>query len=196
MSRKYKFRDNDKLYFVTFAVIGWIDLFIRAEYKDILLKSFQYCIDNKGLELYAYCIMTSHVHLIIGSNKEPMGNNMRDMKRHTCETLRKVIESNPTESRKAMPACRQAGMLQQMKETGTANSNNGDFQLWQQNNKPMELRTEERIHETLKYIHRNSVTAGFVEKEEDWLYSSARDYYGWKGLIDLQLIETRLTVIG
>lgn len=166
MSRKYKFRDNDKLYFVSFAVINWIDLFIRNEYKDILLKSFQYCIDNKGLELYAYCIMTSPVHLIIGSNKEPMENIMRDVKRHTSESLRKAIETNRTESRRQW-------MLQMMSEAGKSNSNNNEFQLWQQNNKPMELRTEERIYETIKYIHRNPVEAGFVEKEEDWLYSSA-----------------------
>jgi hypothetical protein len=53
MSRKYKFRDNDKLYFVSFAVVNWIDLFIRNEYKDILLKSFEHCINKKGLELFA-----------------------------------------------------------------------------------------------------------------------------------------------
>ena len=47
MSRKYKFRDNDKLYFVSFAVVEWIDLFIRNEYKDIIIKSLEYCIKNK-----------------------------------------------------------------------------------------------------------------------------------------------------
>lgn len=41
MSRKYKFTDNDKLYFVSFAVINWIDLFIRNEYKEIVVKSLE-----------------------------------------------------------------------------------------------------------------------------------------------------------
>ena len=67
MSTKYKFKDPDKLYFVSFAVVYWIDLFIRKEYKDILLDSWKYCLTNKGMELYAWCIMTSHVHIIIGS---------------------------------------------------------------------------------------------------------------------------------
>ena len=39
MSRKYKFSDQDKLYFVSFAVVYWIDLFIRKEYKDIIISS-------------------------------------------------------------------------------------------------------------------------------------------------------------
>ena len=125
MSRKYKFRDNDKLYFVSFAVINWIDLFIRNEYKDVLLKSFEHCINKKGLELYAYCIMTSHVHMIIGSNKEPMENIMRDLKRHTSETLRTAIETHNPESRKKR-------MLPMMKTAGTLNPNNRAFQSWRQ----------------------------------------------------------------
>jgi putative transposase len=188
MSRKYKFRDIDKLYFVTFAVINWIDLFIRNEYKDILLKSFEHCIANKGLELYAYCIMTSHAHMIIGTNKEPMEDIMRDLKRHTSETLRKAIETNKTESRREW-------MLEMMKEAGIQNPNNKDFQLWKQDNRPIELRDEERLYQKLKYIHNNPVEAGFVEKEEDWLYSSARDYYGLKGLMEVTMIEPRVVTV-
>src|SRR2546423_12774080 len=117
MSRKYKFRGNDKLYFVSFAVVDWIDLFIRNEYKDVLLKSFKYCIENKDLELYAWCIMTSHVHLIIGSNKEPMQNILRDLKRHTAEALHKQILSHPQESRREW-------IMTLMKQAGKENSNN------------------------------------------------------------------------
>ena len=72
MSRKYKFGDNDKLYFVSFAVINWIDLFIRNEYREEILKSIRYCQDKKDLELYGWCIMTSHVHLIIGTKENPL----------------------------------------------------------------------------------------------------------------------------
>ena len=51
--------------------MDWIDLFTRNEYKDILLKSWQHCCEQKGLEVYAWVIMTNHVHMIIGSNKNP-----------------------------------------------------------------------------------------------------------------------------
>ena len=67
MSRKYKFGDNDKLYFISFAVVYWIDLFIRNEYKEIMLESWRFCQQEKELEIYGWCIMTSHVHLIVGS---------------------------------------------------------------------------------------------------------------------------------
>ena len=72
MSRKYKFRDNEKLYFVSFAVVYWLDVFIRNDYREIILDSLRHCQEKKGLEVYAYCIMTSHVHLIIGSNQDKM----------------------------------------------------------------------------------------------------------------------------
>ena len=46
----------------------------------------------------------------------------------------------------------------------------------------------EMFYQKLKYIHMNPVEAGFVEKAEDYLYSSARDFYGKKGLIELSYI--------
>jgi putative transposase len=72
MSRKYKFHDSGKLYFVSFAVVYWIHLFIRQEYKNIVLDSWKFCINNKGMELYGWCMMSSHIHMIIGTNKEKL----------------------------------------------------------------------------------------------------------------------------
>ena len=91
MSKKYKFGDNDKLYFVSFAVTNWIDLFIRENYKEEILNSIRYCQANKGLELYGWCLMTSHVHMIIGTSGNPLQNIMRDLKRHTSDILHKSI---------------------------------------------------------------------------------------------------------
>jgi REP element-mobilizing transposase RayT len=80
MSRKYKFADNDKIYFVSFATTNWIDLFIRNEYKEEIVNSIKYCQLHKDLELYGWCIMTSHVHLIIGTKDNPLQDIMRDLK--------------------------------------------------------------------------------------------------------------------
>ncbi|MFN8237789.1 MAG: transposase [Chitinophagales bacterium] len=189
MSRRYKFTDNEELYFISFAVVNWIDLFIRDEYKEVLMKSIQYCQHNKDLDVYAYCIMTSHVHLIIGSRGNPMSNIMRDLKRHTSEELRKAIQRHPKKSRKEW-------MIQMMEEAGRQNSNNRGFQLWQQDNHPIALSTEKIMHQKLDYLHDNPVEAGFVEEAEDWLYSSAKQYYtGQKGRIDIIQIEPRLNTV-
>ena len=67
MSRRYKFVDNTHLYFVTLTVVGWIDLFIRNEYREVIFKNISYCQHSKDLELYGWCLMTSHLHMIISS---------------------------------------------------------------------------------------------------------------------------------
>ena len=100
MSKKYKFKDNDKLYFVTFTVTNWIDLFIRNEYQDIVLTSLQFCQQHKQLEIYGWCIMTSHLHLIIGSQGKSLSDIMRDVKRYTAEALHQSIIKHPQESRR------------------------------------------------------------------------------------------------
>ena len=134
MSSKYKFHDQDELYFVSFAVVYRVDLFIRNVYKDILLDSWRYCQTEKGLELYGWCIMTSHVHMIIGSQKDKLEDIMRDMKKFTSGELKQAIKDYPGESRREW-------MLRLMEEAGKANSQNKNFQLWQQNNHPIPLTT-------------------------------------------------------
>ena len=70
MSRKYKFRNNEKLYFISFAIVGWIDLFVRDEYRQVMIQSWKHCQKTKGLEIYGWVIMTSHIHMIIGSHDQ------------------------------------------------------------------------------------------------------------------------------
>ena len=101
MSRKYKIRDQDKLYFVTFTVIAWLDVFTRQEYRDIFLDSIRYCQKHKGLEVCAYCIMSNHVHLIIGRNKDlPLQGIIRDIKKFTSVKITEAIYMNHRESRR------------------------------------------------------------------------------------------------
>jgi putative transposase len=182
MSRKYKIRNQQKLHFVTFTVIDWIDIFIRDEYRTIVIDSIKYCQANKGLEVYAYCIMTSHIHLIIGTaGQHNLESIIRDLKSFTSRHIRKALEnkSQVLESRREW-------VLRRMYNAGIYNSNNKDFQFWQQHSHPLELNSNEMIDQKLEYIHLNPVAAGFVDIPEAWLYSSARDYAGTtKGLIDL-----------
>ena len=69
MSRNYKFHKPEAAYFVSFAVVGWLDVFTRNEYKNIALDSLGYCQKEKGMEIYAWCIITNHIHLVFKSVK-------------------------------------------------------------------------------------------------------------------------------
>lgn len=178
MSKKYKFSDNDKLYFVTFTVTDWVDLFIREEYREILVNSIKYCQKNKGLELYGWCIMTSHLHLIVGTTGNALSNIMRDLKRHTSEMLHKAIKVHPSESRREW-------ILLAMERAAQKFSNSSRFQLWQPESHPVLLTSNKMAHQRLEYIHNNPVVAGFVTKPEDWKYSSAIRYYGGESLLEI-----------
>ena len=183
MSEKYKIRNQDMLYFVTFTVIQWLDVFIRREYKDILLESLRYCQKNKGLEVWAYCIMTSHAHMILGRRGEPgLEGIIRDIKKFTSTEIIKAIKDNPQESRKEL-------LLWLFERAGKNNSNNTNYQFWQQNNHPIELNTNRKREQRLNYIHQNPVEAGFVLSAEDYLYSSAMNYAGRpEVLLDVMLM--------
>ena len=183
MSRGYKFHNPEGLYFISFATIGWVDVFTRNIYKDIVVESLQYCQKEKGLNLYAWVIMTNHIHLIAEARDGYlMQHIMRDLKKHTSKKLIKAIANNHQESRKEW-------MLAIFKSAGEYNSNNKDYQFWRQDNRPIEIWSSDVVEQKLSYLSANPVEAGFVDKEEDWMYSSARDYYGTgKGLIDVILL--------
>ncbi|MEO6288394.1 MAG: transposase [Ginsengibacter sp.] len=178
MSRKYKFHDNDKLYFISFAVVYWIDFFITEEYNDELIKSWEFSIEKKGLQIYGWCIMTSHVHMIIGTKGNKLDEIVGEMKSYTSARFKKIIKDHPQESRKEW-------LIWMMERAGKKNGNNVDWQFWQQHNKPLEIKDQEMFDKKLQYIHDNPVIAGFVTKPENWKYSSARDFYGMKGLVEL-----------
>lgn len=183
MGRKYIFHDNSKLYFVTFTVVNWIDVFTRQEYADIIYDSLKFCQKEKGLDLYAYCIMTNHIHLIIGTENGVLTDIVRDFKSFTSRHIRKAIENSNTESRKLW-------MLEIMKKLGRQNDRNKDFQFWQQHNHPIELDNNVLLDQRLNYVHQNPVQAGYVENEEDWVNSSAGDYHHIrKGQVEAIVIE-------
>ena len=100
MSRKYKFHNESGAYFISFATVYWLDVFTRQAYFNVLEESTDYCRAEKGMEVFAYCFMPSHVHLIFRSSNEDPSGLIRDFKGFTARKLIKTIEENPQESRK------------------------------------------------------------------------------------------------
>lgn len=170
IARKYAIGDQEAIYFVTFTVVNWIDLFIRDEYRKIILKSLKYCQANKGLIVHAYCIMTSHVHLIVSAGESNnLSDVIRDYKSYTSGALKKSIKDHPQESRKEWE-------IWMFERAGKKNERNQNFQLWQQHNHPIELSTKEMIDQRLDYIHNNPEVGGFVIDPTAWKWSSCADY--------------------
>lgn len=183
MGRKYRFHSQDYPYFVTLTVVNWIDIFTRDEYRQVIIDSLKYCQKHKGLQIHAWVMMTNHIHLIIGTDgTKNLEDIMRDLKSHTSRTIREVLEQHPAESRKQW-------MKWMFTSAGNNKSNNYDWQFWQQHNHPIELSTGDMITQRLNYLHDNPVRAGFFAEQQHWLWGSAYDYQGGKGLIDVVFID-------
>lgn len=176
MSRNYKFHNPEGLYFVSFATVFWIDVFVRRLYFDCIVDNLNYCVKEKGMEVYAWCIMTSHIHLVFKSTLIKPEDLIGGLKSVTSRKMISLIEDNPQESRREW-------LLNSLKKAGAANSNNSKNQFWQQHNQPVELWSAAVIQQKIDYIHQNPVIAGFIENDHEYLYSSARDYCGTKGLV-------------
>lgn len=181
MSRNYKIQNNEGIYFITFATVGWVDVFTRKVYRNILLDSIRYCQKYKGLVVYSWVVMSNHVHMIVSSRHHDLSGTIRDFKKYTAKRCIDAI-SKEYESRREW-------MLSIFKSAGQTNSNNKNYQFWRQDNKPVELISNAVFDQKMEYIHNNAVEAGLVENAEEYLYSSARDYAGIKGLLEIVFIE-------
>jgi REP element-mobilizing transposase RayT len=178
MSRNYKFHNPEGLYFVSFAVVRWLDVFTRNEYKQLVVDSLIFCQKEKGMEIIAWCIMTNHMHLIFRSvGVQKPERLLGDFKRFTSKKLVKAIQNNPKESRKEE-------LLKAFQSEAEKRSNVWHYQFWRHDNKPIELWSNKVISKKINYVHQNPVEAGLVFRAKDYVYSSAVDYAGEKGLID------------
>jgi putative transposase len=183
MSEKYKVRDQDRPYFITFAVEAWVDVFTRRLYKDIVLDSLRFCQREKGLILYAWCLMTNHIHLIVGrGGEDKIEDIIRDFKKYTSVHICRAIESNAVESRKAW-------MLSVFADAALNSRKHQKYKFWQNEYHPVELSTNAIMDQKLDYVHNNPVKDGFVDRPEEYLYSSARDYAGMRGLLEVQFMD-------
>jgi len=181
MSRKYKFHNKEGVYFVSFATVYWLDIFTREVYCNTIVESLNYCRINKGLEVYCWCLMPSHIHLIIRAKDNNPEIVLGKFKEFTSKQLTKQISENIEESRKEW-------LLWMMKRAASKSSNVTNSQFWQHHNKPIELWTPEVIEQKINYIHNNPVVSGFVREPRDWKYSSAIDYAGGKGILEIELV--------
>ena len=182
MSR-YKILDQHGINFVTLTVVDWIDVFIRKRYKDIVIESLKHCQKEKGLVVYAYVIMSSHIHLIAEAKGSiPLSDILRDFKKFTSKTILREIEHGEYESRREW-------MLNRFAFRGHNASGNRQYQFWQSDNHPIILYTLPVIAQKIIYIHNNPVVEGWVEQADQYLYSSASNYVGNTGLLDVAVVD-------
>lgn len=178
---KYRIYDQQGLNYLTLTTVGWADVFTRQCYRDILIDSLKHCQGHKGLVLCGYVIMSNHIHLIAQTQGYDLSDVLRDFKKFTSKAIVKAVQDG-AESRREW-------MLELFRYYGKRNSDNREFQVWQQDNHPVALWSLPVIWQKLEYVHLNPVRAGWVAQPEHWLYGSAQNYMGGNGLLEVSTVE-------
>lgn len=182
MSTGYKIEKQDALHFLTFQIVGWLDLFTRKVYRDIVIDCFRHCQQQKGLELYGYVIMSNHIHLLARSSRGDLSGLIRDFKSFTSKQFEAAMMDSGESRREWMTMVFEYHARFKPKQ---------DRQFWTHENHAEELFSQSFIEQKLQYIHQNPVRAAWVINPEDYLYSSARNYAGMEALLDIVFLDLR-----
>lgn len=180
MSQTYQIQNQSAPHFLTFQVIDWVDIFSRKTYRDIVVESMKFCRQEKGLEIYAYVIMTNHVHVIWRAKNDNLSDVIRDFKKFTGRSIIAAIQTGPES--------RQDWMLKRFEFAARSHVRNSLHQFWTHENHAVELFSPDFTKQKFRYIHMNPVRAGWVDEEENYLYSSARNYAGMSSLMEIDFI--------
>lgn len=182
MSTKYKATELDRGYFITITTVGWVDVFTRLRQKYVLINALKYCQKVKELEIYAFCIMPSHLHMICKAPEgEHLSNIIRDFKKYTSKKIVQTIQE--------FPESRREWMLSYFKKACAHLKRNQTFKVWQNGYHTEVVYSNEFIKQKVKYIHQNPVVDKIVYNAEDYVFSSARNYAGLDSEMDIIKLE-------
>lgn len=175
--------------FITFQTVDWIDLFVRPVYKQVIVHSLNHFIESKGLVVYAWCLMTHHLHLLAQAKHGSITNLEKEYKSFTTE---KILEAIDTE-----PRFRRDWILNRFETSGNLLGLMKKHVVWQTCSDPVRIDIEklDLMLDQFDFIHQNPVRDKVVDMAGEYLYSSARDYSGIKGLVNvvkLPAIEQQL----
>jgi putative transposase len=184
MASEHIFPEKQTCYFLTFNTVDWVDVFIRPVYKQIVVHSLNHFIDHKGLSVYAWCLMTNHLHLLAQAKENCVIAEIE--KEFKSFTTRKILEAIDTE-----PAVRKKWMLDRFENFSNMLGMIKKFQVWQTCSSPnlLDVKKKEMLLEYVDHIHNNPVRDRIVDTSCDYLYSSARDYSGMQGLVNISKLS-------
>ncbi|MBN9485145.1 MAG: transposase [Bacteroidetes bacterium 43-93] len=175
---RYFITDQHATYFLTFTVVEWIDIFTRPEYKQVIVDSLNYCIAEKGLECYGWVLMTNHMHLIVRAiPPATLSGIIRDYKKFTSKKLLEIIQT--------IPESRRDWLLRKFGYWANSTGRAENYKLWTDDNHAINLDNSNLFKQKLDYIHENPVRQQIVAYAQDYIFSSASDYAGKKGLVDI-----------
>ncbi len=166
MSTKYKATEIEKAYFITITTVGWVDIFTRLNQKYVIINALKHCQENKGLTIFAYCLMHSHLHLFCRADSNfYLSEIMRDFKKFTSKKIIQTILEEP-ESRREW-------LIDYFKKSCEHLSRPQNYKVWQDGYHAEEVFSNQWIKEKINYIHQNPVNDKIVTEPENYYFTPA-----------------------
>jgi REP element-mobilizing transposase RayT len=170
---RYKIHEPTHPHFVTCTVLHWLPLFTRQESVSIILDSLKFLQEKDALKLYAYVVLENHLHMVVSSND--LHKSMESFKKYTAKQLLELLRKNNAKT-----------ILDQLAFYKKAHHKEKTYQVWEEGYQPKLIQGEVMMKIKIDYIHNNPVKRGYVDEAVHWRYSSARDYDGISGLIEIE----------
>jgi putative transposase len=169
---RYRIFDDGYPFFLTNTVVGWLPVFSHAPLVEIIFDSWRFLQRERGIKIFGYVILENHLHWIASGPglSEQVG-------RFKSFTARRIIDE--------MERCGFQGLLEELRFCKLRHKLDQQYQLWQEGSHPQQILNDEMMLQKLEYTHYNSVRRGYVDEPIHWRYSSARNYAGLPGLIDV-----------
>jgi len=169
---RYRIYESEYPYFLTCTIVGWLPVFTRPETVQILFDSWNFLKKEKAFRLYGYVILENHLHFIASAPE--LSNAVKSFKMYTARQIIDLLERHGA-----------SVLLRQLRTLKLRHKTESEYQLWQEGSQPKQIQNDEMMLQKLEYIHQNPVKRGYVDEAVHWRYSSARNYAGVAGLIEV-----------
>ena len=170
---RYKVYEPTYPHFLTCTILHWLPIFTNQESVQIVIDSLKHLQKQDNMKIYAYVILENHLHLVASSNE--IRKTIQKFKSYTAYELLKLLkEKNATT------------LLKQFAFYKKAHKKHTAYQIWEEGFHPKLISSEKMMIEKINYIHQNPIKRGYVDEAEHWRYSSARDYNGQEGLLEVE----------
>jgi putative transposase len=170
---RYKIYNDEQPHFLTMTIVEWIPLFINKDIVSIIIDSIKFIQNERSFTLYAYDIMEHHLHLI--ASNDHLNKTIKEYKSFTAREIIDYLKERDSNS-----------LLEKLKSAKLSHKTESKYQLWQEGSHPEEIYNEKMLLQKIDYIHNNPVRRGYIDEPSQWRYSSARNYNGEEGLLEIK----------
>jgi REP element-mobilizing transposase RayT len=173
MSRtRYRIYENEYPHFLTWTIVGWQAVFTRPEAVQIVFDSWDFLKREKHFRLYGYVVLENHLHLL--ASAPDLSGAIKSFKMYTARQIIDLLERH-----------RAQVLLRQLRALKKRHKTESEYQVWEEESKPKQMSSNEMMLQKLEYMHNNPVKRGYVDDPVHCRYSSAGNYAGRVGLVDV-----------